>query len=123
MPSEMFPPGIRGKAVGLSIACNYLSNFVVALVVPKMLKTITFGTFYFFLVFCIILGVCTYFCVPETKGVPIEEMDKLFGGNDGEADLRRIADIRAQLGVDNDDVKEAFIEEIKEDNEHIERAT
>ncbi|KAJ6036514.1 hypothetical protein N7540_000793 [Penicillium herquei] len=122
MPSEMFPPGIRGKAVGLAIACNYLSNFVVALVVPKMLKTITFGTFYFFLVFCIILGVWTYFCVPETKGVPIEEMDKLFGGNQGEADLRRIADIRTQLGVDNDNVKEVFMEETKEDNEHIERA-
>ncbi|KAJ5713790.1 uncharacterized protein N7483_010971 [Penicillium malachiteum] len=145
MPSEMFPPGIRGKAVGLAIACNYISNFVAALVVPKMLKTIASGTFYFFLVFCIILGVWTYFCVPRRKvseylilrfpfrsllmshfsltGVPIEEMDKLFGGNEGEADLRRIADIRTQLGVDDDNVKESFIEEIKEDNEHIEGAS
>ncbi|XHG02945.1 hypothetical protein AWENTII_006264 [Aspergillus wentii] len=41
----------------------------------------------------------TYFCVPETKGVPIEEMDMLFGGNSGEADLQRIAQIRAHRGV------------------------
>lgn len=68
MPSEMFPPAIRGKAVGLAISTNYLSNFIVALITPRMLHTITFGTFYFFLVFCITLGVWTYFCVPETKG-------------------------------------------------------
>lgn len=68
MPSEMFPPATRGKAVGVAIAFNYLSNFIVALITPRMLKSITFGTFYFFLVFCITLGVWTYFCVPETKG-------------------------------------------------------
>lgn len=68
MPSEMFPPAIRGKAVGLAIAFNYLSNFIVALITPRMLESITFGTFYFFLVFCLVLGVWTYFCVPETKG-------------------------------------------------------
>jgi len=68
MPSEMFPPAIRGKAVGVAIAFNYLSNFIVALITPRMLESITFGTFYFFLVFCLILGVWTYFCVPETKG-------------------------------------------------------
>lgn len=68
MPSEMFPPATRGKAVGVAIAFNYLSNFIVALITPRMLKSITFGTFYFFLVFCVILGVWTYFCVPETKG-------------------------------------------------------
>lgn len=68
MPSEMFPPATRSKAVGVAIATNYLSNFIVALITPRMLKSITFGTFYFFLVFCILLGVWTYFCVPETKG-------------------------------------------------------
>lgn len=49
--------------------------------------------------FCIILLVWVYFGVPETKGVRIEEMDKLFGGNQGEADMRRIAGIRERLGI------------------------
>lgn len=75
MPSEMFPPAIRGKAVGLAIAFNYLSNFIVALITPRMLESITFGTFYFFLVFCLLLGVWTYFCVPETKGKFLLLMD------------------------------------------------
>ncbi|KAK9319848.1 general substrate transporter [Lipomyces orientalis] len=123
MPSEMFPPASRGKAVGVAIASNYLSNFVVALITPKMLKSITFGTFYFFLVFCIILGVWTYFCVPETKGVPIEEMDKLFGGNSGAADLQRIAEIRVRLGVTEDGYAQAALIMSKGGGtEHIEKA-
>jgi hypothetical protein len=65
----------------------------------RMLRSITFGTFYFFFVFCVILGVWVFFCVPETKGVRIEEMDKLFGGNQGEENMSRIADIRARLGM------------------------
>jgi hypothetical protein len=55
-------------------------------------------------VFCVILGVWVYFCVPETKGVGIEEMDKLFGGNQGEADMQKIAEIRARLGMRPSDV-------------------
>lgn len=33
-------------------------------------------------------------------------MDKLFGGNQGEQDLRRIADIRERLGISSDGVLE-----------------
>jgi cbb3-type cytochrome oxidase subunit 3 len=64
-----------------------------------MLKSITFGTFYFFLVFCLILVVWVYFFVPETKGRRIEEMDAIFGGNQGVEDMARIADIRRRLGI------------------------
>lgn len=45
------------------------------------------------------LGFWVYFFVPETKGVRIEDMDKLFGGNQGAEDMQRIAVIRAQLGL------------------------
>lgn len=64
-----------------------------------MLKSIKFGTFYFFLVFCLILIVWVYFFVPETKGRPIEEMDVIFGGNQGVEDMARIAGIRRRLGI------------------------
>lgn len=51
------------------------------------------------LAFCLFLIVWVWFFVPETRGVGIEEMDKLFGGSQGEADLQRMADIRQQLGI------------------------
>ncbi|KIW03089.1 uncharacterized protein PV09_05734 [Verruconis gallopava] len=110
MPSEIFPPGVRGKAVGAAISTNWLTNFIVALITPRMLKSITFGTFYFFLVFCIILFVWVFFFVPETKGVPIEEMDRIFGGNEAEKDAQRMAAIRARLGMGNQ--PESSVEEV-----------
>ncbi|KAJ5747111.1 uncharacterized protein N7511_008807 [Penicillium nucicola] len=97
MPSEIFPPGVRSKGVSIAIATNWLTNFIVALITPRMLESITFGTFYFFLAFCIILFVWVMFFVPETKGVPIEDMDKIFGGNQGQADLARMTEIRNRL--------------------------
>ncbi|KAK9319014.1 hypothetical protein V1517DRAFT_79442 [Lipomyces orientalis] len=36
MPSEMFPPTTRGKAVGFAIASNWLTNFIVALITPRI---------------------------------------------------------------------------------------
>ncbi|KXH40491.1 sugar transporter [Colletotrichum nymphaeae SA-01] len=106
VPSEIFPPGVRSQAVGLAIGTNWLSNFIVALITPRMLEAITFGTFYFFLAFCVVLIVWVYFFVPETKGVRIEEMDKIFGGNQGEADMIRMAIIRQQLGlIQGDELK------------------
>jgi hypothetical protein len=82
-----------------------------------MLKSITFGTFYFFLVFCLILIVWVYFCVPETKGLRIEEMDQIFGGNQGAEDMRRIADIRRRLGITGGEGMEEIGKGVSEDGE------
>ncbi|KAI1289021.1 sugar transporter [Xylaria venustula] len=97
IPSEIFPPGVRSQAVGVAIGTNWLTNFIVALITPRLLNTITFGTFYLFFGFCVILFIWVFFWVPETKGVPIEEMDRLFGGNTGVGDAQRISEIREQL--------------------------
>ncbi|KAH7122057.1 sugar transporter [Dactylonectria estremocensis] len=104
MPSEIFPPGVRSQAVGVAIGTNWLSNFIVALITPRMLSAIEFGTFYFFFAFCLFLGVWVFFFVPETKGVRIEEMDELFGGNQGVEDMERITDIRLRLGIVDGDM-------------------
>lgn len=53
-------------------------------------------------------------------GVPIEEMDKLFGGNEAEADLERIAEIRSRIGVTADDHTDAIVKESKDTMAHIE---
>ncbi|PYI00563.1 sugar transporter [Aspergillus sclerotiicarbonarius CBS 121057] len=119
IPSEIFPPGVRSQAVGIAIGVNWLSNFIVALITPRMLDSITFGTFYFYLAFCVFLVFWVYFALPETKGVPIEEMDKVFGGNQGEQDTIRMASIRHQLGMGGVDgaVKDdsgGYVEEVED---------
>jgi hypothetical protein len=50
-------------------------------------------------------------------------MDKLFGGNDGEADLARIAEIRCRIGLTADGNVDAIFKESKGNNTaHIESA-
>ena len=44
-----------------------------------------------------ILIVWVWFFVPETKWRRIEEMDDIFGGNQGESDIRMMEDIRTRL--------------------------
>lgn len=56
------------------------------------------------LAFCIGLIAWVIIMLPETKGVGIEEMDKLFGGNQGEADIIRMRDIRRRLGLGFEDM-------------------
>jgi SP family sugar:H+ symporter-like MFS transporter len=46
-----------------------------------MLAKITYGTFLLFGSLCIAMGIWTVFCVPETKGVPLESIGELFDGN------------------------------------------
>lgn len=70
--------------------------------------------------FCIILFVWVYFAVPETKGVRIEEMDKIFGGNQGEADMQRIRDIRSRLGIHQEASGESMSMEKDLGEKHLE---
>jgi hypothetical protein len=46
-----------------------------------MLADITYGTFLLFGSCCILMVVYTIFCVPETKGIPLESIHVLFEGN------------------------------------------
>ncbi|KAK9452564.1 MFS glucose transporter mfs1 [Dipodascopsis uninucleata] len=99
-PSEIFPPSVRSKAVGIAISTNWLSNFIIGLVTPRMLESIRFGTFYFFFAFCVILFFWVIFFLPETKGVPIEDMDRIFGGNQAATDLDRMKRVIQEVEAD-----------------------
>lgn len=49
-------------------------------------------------------------------------MDKLFGGNDGEGDLRRIAEIREQLGMSGSGGLKINLLQKEKSSEHIENS-
>lgn len=53
---------------------------MIAKLTPIMLHDITYGTFLLFGSCCILMVVYTVFCVPETKGVPLEKVHLLFEG-------------------------------------------
>ncbi|MCE5331738.1 MAG: sugar porter family MFS transporter [Bacteroidales bacterium] len=76
--SEMFPPEIRGKAMGISSASLWLATFFVVLISPSLLKI---GASFNFIIFSILNVFGFLFCLkflPETKGKTLEEMDEVW---------------------------------------------
>jgi len=79
-PSEIFPMDVKEKALSLSVANQWIANFVIAKIVPPQIDVWKPGpTFFFYAGFILLDFVLVYFFFPETKGIPLEEMDTLFG--------------------------------------------
>eukprot|EP00257_Ricinus_communis_P016712 XP_015574969.1 probable inositol transporter 2 isoform X2 [Ricinus communis] len=76
--SEVYPLRFRGVCGGIAATANWISNLIVAQSFLSMTQAI--GTAWTFLTFGVIsvLGlVFVLVCVPETKGLPIEEIEKM----------------------------------------------
>lgn len=74
VPSEIFPLEIRSATQSITVSVNMFFTFVVAQIFPVLLCHLKFGLFIFFGFFVIVMSAFIYFLLPETKGVPIEEM-------------------------------------------------
>jgi hypothetical protein len=57
-----------------------IGNSVVQQFFPALLNGSGFYCFYMFMGVNLLLAVFVWYCIPETKGVALEEMDVLFGG-------------------------------------------
>ncbi|KAM3700850.1 hypothetical protein ACB098_05G128200 [Castanea mollissima] len=76
--SEIYPLRYRGICGGIAATVNWTSNLIVAQSFLSLTKAI--GTSFTFLMFGVIavIGVCfVLICVPETKGLPIEEIENM----------------------------------------------
>ncbi|KXX76809.1 Quinate permease [Madurella mycetomatis] len=86
--SEIPTARLRSLNVAYAAATQWLFNFVVARAVPTMLVTVGsdgYGTYLIFGSFCFSMFFFVWFFVPETKGISLEAMDKLFGVTDAPA--------------------------------------
>jgi hypothetical protein len=52
-------------------------NAIIAKVTPLMMANITYGTYFFFGCTAVLMGVFTYFLVPETRGRSLEQIDEV----------------------------------------------
>ncbi|KUI74008.1 Sugar transport protein 7 [Cytospora mali] len=89
MPAEIFPSSLRAKGVATTVCFNWISNFVVGLITPSLVQTTNYGTYIFFAAFCGLAYIFTFYCVPETKGRSLEEMDQVFGDRTASGDMER----------------------------------
>jgi hypothetical protein len=74
VPSEIFPLEIRSAAQSINVSVNMIFTFAIAQVFTSMLCHLKFGLFIFFACWAVIMSFFIYKFLPETKGVPIEEM-------------------------------------------------
>ncbi|KAF8090137.1 hypothetical protein N665_0485s0012 [Sinapis alba] len=78
IPSEIFPLETRSAGQSITVAVNLLFTFFIAQAFLSMLCAFKFGIFLFFAGWVSVMTIFVYFLLPETKGVPIEEMTLLW---------------------------------------------
>lgn len=78
---EIFPIPIRSRGVGLSTASNWLWNTIIAVITPYMVGEtkgdMKSSVFFVWGGLCTCAFVYSYFLVPETKGLTLEQVDKM----------------------------------------------
>ncbi|PGH21334.1 hypothetical protein AJ80_03385 [Polytolypa hystricis UAMH7299] len=78
---EIYPLPIRSRGVGLATASNWLWNCIIAVITPYLVGTdeANLGAKVFFLwgSLCVLCFLYAYFLVPETKGLTLEQVDKM----------------------------------------------
>ena len=77
-PAELYSLKVRGKAVSLATATNWLFNFALAFAVPPGLSSIAWKTYFIFGTFNFAAFIHVFFMFPETVGRTLEEVEEIF---------------------------------------------
>uniref|UniRef100_L2FMR9 Sugar transporter n=1 Tax=Colletotrichum fructicola (strain Nara gc5) TaxID=1213859 RepID=L2FMR9_COLFN len=78
--SEIFSVNVRAQAVGMCSQMQNVANTIFQQFFPTFLANEGLKCLFFFMGMNMVLGVFVYFFIPETKQIPLEEVDVLFGG-------------------------------------------
>ena len=76
--SEIFPNTIRGQAVAIAVAAQWIANFLVSSTFPSLSEWSTGGAYLIYAFFSLLSGIFVYKMVPETKGKTLEDMTRLW---------------------------------------------
>jgi SP family xylose:H+ symportor-like MFS transporter len=75
--SEIFPNRIRGAAISVAVSALWIACFILTFTFPTLNKTIgPANTFWVFAAICIAGFLFILFCVPETKGKTLEQIER-----------------------------------------------
>ncbi|KAM7188866.1 putative MFS monosaccharide transporter [Naviculisporaceae sp. PSN 640] len=79
---EIFPMQIRARGIGIATSTNWFSNTVIAFITPVLYDNdhLNLGSQVFFIwgAACFLAALFSYLCVPETKGLTLEQVDFIF---------------------------------------------
>jgi MFS family permease len=75
--SEIYPNRVRGRAISVATAANWLAAFLVAQFFLSLVDAIGESTtFFLFSALCVVSFVFVWYLVPETKGRSLEEIQE-----------------------------------------------
>jgi len=76
--SEIFPNTIRGKAIAIAVAAQWISNFIVSATFPALQSVSMTFTYSLYGIMSVLSAIFVWKMVPETKGKTLEDMNKLW---------------------------------------------
>lgn len=76
--SEMFDQNTRSLCQASAAASNWFWNFIISRFTPQMFAAMGYGVYMFFASLMMLSVLFVWFLLPETKGIPLEAMDRLF---------------------------------------------
>jgi SP family sugar:H+ symporter-like MFS transporter len=81
---EIFPLAVRAKAMSMATASNWLWNFGIGYATPYLVNSgpgnagLGVKVFFIWGSTCACCAIFAYFCIPETKGLTLEQVDLLY---------------------------------------------
>lgn len=90
--AEILPNRLRTLGMMFAVLTQWLFQFMVVYSNPYMMTNIKYGTFYFFGAWLIISWFFAFYCMPETQGLALEDMDIMFNANGTARAKRRKTD-------------------------------
>ena len=77
--SEIYPLGIRGRAVGVAVFASWVANYFIALTFLPLVQAIGIGgTYWFFTIMCLLGIWFSWKKVPETRGKTFDEIQQFW---------------------------------------------
>lgn len=76
--SEVFDQNIRSFVQAINSAVSWVAIFLISRFTTRMIAAMDYGIYFFFATLAILSIPFVYFFLPETKGVALEDMDRLF---------------------------------------------
>ncbi|RGP75393.1 sugar transporter stl1 [Fusarium sporotrichioides] len=81
-PSEILPLRLRQRGSSISTAANWIFNYMIVQITPISINNIGWRTYIIFAVLNALWVPLIFLFFPETKGLELEDVDHLFGGED-----------------------------------------
>jgi hypothetical protein len=103
---------VRAQAIGMCSQMQNVANTIFQQFFPTFLKNQGLKCLYFFMATNIFLAIFVYFLIPETKQIPLEEIDVLFGGAnhvDKGAQILGVPEGQGNIGGISEDHKGATV--------------